>query len=302
MSKNYYDVAAVREALTSVVPSVNPVFEKNGEINWKKTADLMDFMIAGGAKVLLLTYGDSLVSALSIEETVKFNELMADVAAGRVMTISCAPKMTQKEEIAFAERMRDKGLDVHIPMFNDWAGSMDHVLMAECFRQIGKIMPVMLLSAMDGGGLPHSLYPLVTPEDGIVAVKDDKPMPYGRELGHLIRDKFAFLSGGTASMFLEEVPYGADGYLSVFARCFPQVGQEFWKAYTSGDIKEAARVIEVYELPVQRMWDKAHFDAVMHAMQELAGVGTRWRRAPYSSLNDGQMEQVADMLKGLKLI
>lgn len=298
----YYDVNAVREALTSVVPSVNPVFEENGDIDWKKTADLMDFMIEGGARTLLLTYGDSLVSSLTFEESVKFNETLKDVANGRVMTISCGPKLQWKEQISYAEHMKEKGLDVHIPMFNDWGGSLDHTLLAECYKEIGKIMPVMILTAMDGGGLPLSLYPLLSPLDGIVAVKDDRAMPYGRDLGGLIRDKFAFLSGGTASMFLEEAPYGADGYLSVFGRCFPKVGQAFWKAYNEGNLKEAVRIIEFYELPVQKIWDEMNFDAVMHGMQELAGVGTRYRRAPYGTLSGEQMEKLKAMLQKMNLI
>jgi len=302
MSNRYYEVEAVREALTSVVPSVNPVFEKDGEINWKKTADLMDFMIEGGAKTLLLTYGDSLVSSLSVEETLKFNEILVDVGKGRVMTVSCSPMISMKEHLTFAERMKEIGADVYIPMFADWGGSQDFRLLAECYRTLGKLMPLMVLTTVEPAGLPYEFFSLISPGDGLVAVKDDKAMPYGADLGPVIRDKFAFLSGGTASMFLEEVPYGADGYLSVFGRCFPKVGQDFWKAYTAGDMAEARRLIEYYEDPVQKIWDELHFDAVMHGMQELAGVGTRWRRAPYGSLSDEEMEKLADMLRQIGLL
>lgn len=293
---DYYDVERVRKALSGPVPSVNPVFEKDGTINWKKTDDLMDFMVESGAKTLLLTFGDSNLHLLSEAETLEFNQHMISVAGGRAMTIACSKRWTQPLQLEFAQKMKEAGADVVIPFYPDWAGSASADRLAECFKEIGAILPVMILSALEGRGTPLSVYEKLTPEDGIVAVKDDSPMPYGMELGHRIREKFAYLSGGTASMFLEEVPYGADGYLSVYARCFPEFAKEFWKTYQSGTIREAAAVVEKYEFPLMRIWDEMHFDAVHHGLQEIAGVGTRYRRAPYVELTDEQMEKLRAMI------
>lgn len=298
----YYDVAMVREAITSPVPSVNPVFTKDGEIDWDKTAGLMDFFIQTGSKAILLTFGDSNLHILSDDEIAQFNKCMADTAAGRVMTISCSGRWNHDKNIAFARFVSEAGCDIHIPFYPDWAASCDAALLAQCFRDIGKIMPVMLLTAIEGRGIPFPTIEALTPADGIVAVKDDVPMPYGRDLGYRIRDKFAFLSGGTASGFLAEVPYGADGYLSVYARCFPQISDEFWKTYKTGTLLQAAKVVEKYELPLRDLWNSMHFDAVNHALQELAGVGTRYRRAPYSSLTDEQMEKLKELIKSFGVI
>ena len=40
-------------------------------------------------------------------------------------------------------------------------------------------------------------------DPGIVGVKDDVASPYGRRLGSIIREKFAFMSGGTAGFFMD---------------------------------------------------------------------------------------------------
>jgi hypothetical protein len=40
----------------------------------------------------------------------------------------------------------------------------------------------------------------------------------------------------------------------------------------------------------------------MHAAFELAGIYKRWRRKPYYSLNDQEMEALADFLKKLTLL
>lgn len=301
MSGKYKDAATVREALSSPVPSVNPVFCENGDIDWEKTKGLIDFFIETGSKALLITYGDSLLSVLDDEEIYQLNKLMTDTAAGRAMTIACGGCWDLKRHKALAEAMKDAGADLYIPYFPDWAQSADAALLTGCFKEIGKIMPVMLLTAMGGRGIPYQVFDALSPNDGIFAVKNDTPMPYSKELGYRIRDKFAYLSGGTASFFLEEYPYGADGYLSVYARCFPEVSDLFWKTFKENGIKESAAVIEKYELPVRRFWDKAHFAAVTHAMQEIAGVGSRYRRTPYSSLTDAQMEELKALLCGLNV-
>lgn len=296
------DKDSVRAAISRPVPSVNPVFTKKGDIDWKKTEDLIDFMIQNGAKALLLTFGDSNLSLLSEKEVLEFNRRFVSVTAGRAMTITCSKRWTQPLQREFAQAMKETGADLYIPYFPDWGGSADAERLAECIRELGGIMPVMILSALEGRGTPLSVFDQLTEKDGVVAVKDDTPMPYGMELGYRIREKFAFLSGGTASMFLEEAPYGADGYLSVYARCFPEVSEKFWKAYTGKSIKDAASIVEKYELPLLRIWDKMHFDAVNHALQEIAGVGTRYRRSPYSELTEEQMEELRSMLKGANVI
>ena len=39
-----------------------------------------------------------------------------------------------------------------------------------------------------------------------------------------------------------------------------------------------------------------HFSAAIQGMYEVAGLGSRWRRSPYSSLTDAQMEILRQFL------
>ena len=105
----------------------------------------------------------------------------------------------------------------------------------------------------------------------------------------------AYLSGGRAFNFLDTAAYGADGYLSVYARMYPQVSNAFWQAYTSGDMKEAIALVEKYDIALFVDFiakNGLDFSAVIQGMYETAGVGSRWRRFPYSSLTDAQMEKL----------
>jgi len=44
------------------------------------------------------------------------------------------------------------------------------------------------------------------------------------------------------------------------------------------------------------------FDAALHGVYELFGVAERWRRKPYYSLNDPEMERLTQSMKDLGLL
>ena len=305
LSNPFYEVDRVRQALRGPVPSVSPCFLENDELDWDGIADNIEFLIASGAGTLLLTYGDSLLSILTDEENDALTRFVAERAGHRAMVVGCGRKWPLKQSLQFARHCRDCGADVVIPFAPDWAQHADPELLVEYYRAVGAVMPVMLLSnPMNGRGIPLSVMETLSAQDGIVAVKDDAPAPYGRRLGSVIRDTFAFLSGGTAENFLQTAPYGADGYLSVFMRAFPQVSHRFWEAWENGDTRECVRLIDTYEVSFFRFCaeNHIHFSACIHGMTELAGVCSRRIRMPYSTMTDGQMELLRAYLAGLGLM
>ena len=211
----YYDVSLVKEALSGPVPSVCPSFLPDNELDWDSMANNVDFLIASGAKTLLITYGDSLLSILSDDETCAFARFVTERARHRAMVIGCGRLWPPKQTLEFAEFCKAYGTDVVIPFVPDWAQHSDAGLLVNYFKAVGKIMPVMALTNIGTRGIPCEVSEQLQQEDGIVAIKDDVPLPYGEALGHAIGGRFAFLSGGTAGFFLKEAPYGADGYRRV---------------------------------------------------------------------------------------
>ncbi len=294
MKSKFYDVDRVREVLTSPVPSVTPLFFKDGEIDWKSTGVMVENCIAGGAKALLITFGDSLLTILSDEEVVALNRFVAQVSNGRAMVIAGSKEWNQQQMVEFAQKSREDGCDIFLPFYPNWCGGLDKEAVVACLRELGSVMPVMLLSCMMGG-IPLSMLDKLSADDGIVAIKDDAPWPYASNILPHIRERMAYLSGGRAFNFLMSAPYGADGYLSVYARMYPEVSTAFWKAYTDGNMKEAVALVEKYDIGLFTDFIKKNgldFSAVIQGMYETAGIGTRWRRSPYSSLNDEQMEKL----------
>jgi dihydrodipicolinate synthase/N-acetylneuraminate lyase len=116
----------------------------------------------------------------------------------------------------------------------------------------------------------------------------------------LVRDRWAILSGGQKQNHLDVHPYGCDGYLSTFVTFKPEIARRYWSAIQRGDVVAAAAVIRDFDMPFFKlvMAAKGGFDAGIHGVLELAGICPRWRRPPYYSLSDAELEQLgADMKK-----
>lgn len=304
MKNKYFDVEAVREAIHAApVPSIGTPFLKSGEIDWKSLKTYVDFLVESGAKTLLITPGDSHFALLNDDEQLELNRIVVDVCNHRAMVIGCASRMYHNRMIEFAEKYRDFGGDLMIPFAPEWVNHSSTENLIEYYKACGKIAPTMLLS-LNNGGIPISIYDAVQPGDGIVAVKDDMNLPYGtRALSH-IREKMAYLAGGLMETFLYYAPYGADGYLAVFARAFPQIDRLFWQRYNSGDIKGAAQIIEEYEIPFFKWCEdnNAHWDSGIRGLVEIAGLATRYSRYPFDHLTDEQIESLKHFLIDKKII
>ena len=75
----------------------------------------------------------------------------------------------------------------------------------------------------------------------------------------------------------------------------------YWSAVQAGDWSRAADIIAQYDMPffdfIRTM--QGGFDAAVHGILEISGLAGRWRRKPYYSLNDEEMEVLSDFLKNL---
>ncbi|MEO6873646.1 MAG: dihydrodipicolinate synthase family protein, partial [Opitutaceae bacterium] len=221
--------------------------------------------------------------------------IVVEQNAGRKMVVAAGSWWTD-EAVRFAEYCRSLGVSVFMPLPPNWAGSCTEPTLVDYFEQISRVMPVMLVTAIGPGvSVPLGTVRTLQQRDtGIVAIKDDICGAYGRRLAALNAGRWAFLSGGRKENHLDQFPYGADAYLSLYMRFKPAIAHRYWAAITAGDIPQAVEIINKYDIPFINFCAThgVHFDAVVHGAMELAGLAGRWRRPPYSSLDDDQMEKL----------
>ncbi len=138
----------------------------------------------------------------------------------------------------------------------------------------------------------------------MVAVKDDFGGEFARRLTMQFHEHWAIWAGGTKQGHLDMLPYGCDGYLSTYIMFCPRIAHDYWQAVQEMDLKRAAEIIQRYDWPLFDFVGSltGGFDAGIHGTLELFGVAPRWRRKPYVSLSDEEMERLADFFKGLDLL
>ncbi|MBO9610850.1 MAG: dihydrodipicolinate synthase family protein [Paenibacillaceae bacterium] len=297
------DRERIRHGIQGPISSISTPFDKDGNIDERGLRNCVEYAIAADSGTILLTYGDSLFSVLTDREIGDVTRIVTEQTAGRGLVVGAGNWWTG-ESIRFAAYCREIGVDVFMPLPPNWAGSCTEDTLIAHFEQIADVMPVMLVTALGPGvGVPlPAIARLLERDNGIVAVKDDICGAYGRKLAGMANGRWSFLSGGRKENHLDVLPYGAEAYLSMYMRFMPSVAHRYWAAVETGAISEAASIVQEVDMPFMAFIAELgmNFDAVIHGAMELAGVAERWRRLPYSSLDDAQMERLAQFLERVK--
>ncbi len=297
----------IRAALTSPVPSVSTPFRRDGGLDVDALRGMVDHDIDAGAQTILLTYGDSLYSILTDDEVAEVTRVVAEHAGGRAMVVAADRQWPTSKEVAFAQYAREVGADMLMVLPPDWAASCTVETLVEHYAATADHIPVMVVTnyfmfRSDAFGL-EVLEALASRVPGVMAVKDDVCGEFARKMGLLLHDRLALISGGQKQNHMNALFYGCDGYLSTFMRFHPPIAHAYWQAVRSGRHDDAREVIRTYDIPLfDHLGTYAGgFDAAIHGALELFGVAERWRRKPYYSLSDEEMERLAGFFtdKGL---
>jgi dihydrodipicolinate synthase/N-acetylneuraminate lyase len=301
------DRAWVRRSLSGPISAVHPTFRRDGALDFDGLRAEVEHNLAAGSGVMLLTYGDSLHSLLTDTEVGELLRAVVDQTRGRAMVVAADRQWGTPKEIEYADFAREAGADVLMVLPPYWGGSVTHDSLVDHYRAVSEHIPVMLVTALFYGNQAMGLKVIRTLADtvpNIVAIKDDVVGEFARKMAGIVHERWAVLSGGQKQNHLDLHPYGCDGYMSTFLHFMPEIPHAYWRAIQAGDLAAAASIIEAYDQP---WFDLAlgidgNFDAMFHASQEVFGISGRWRRPPYHSLTDAEMERVRAMYAALPRI
>lgn len=287
----------VREALTGPIASLTTPFTRDGDIDYPGLRKLIDRNLEGGTKSALLTYGDSLFSLMTDDEIADVTRVVANHTGKRGLAVAADGGWWTGKTVEFARYCREVGADVLMVKPPIWGASETVDTLVAHYEAIAAEISVMLVTnvwANDAARGLKTIEVLLDKVDGIVAIKDDVGGQFARQMTAMASDQWAVFAGGQKQNHLDMVHYGASGYMSTFVSFYATVTHEYWSAVERGDWTAAAKVIEEHEWPfftyIAGM--QGGFDAGMHGLLELSGIAGRWRRNPYYSLNDQEMEEL----------
>ena len=297
-----------RAHLTGPISSIGTPFNEDGSVDYDGLRNQIDVVLAGGSKTVLLTAGDSHYICLSEAEIAEVTRVSAEHTAGRGMVVAADRYYDTKHSIEFAGFAKDVGADVLMVLPCNWAHSCTPETIVEHYLAVAEHIPVMIVTGLFSPMGPA--FALETIEktldrcERVVAIKDDMCGTFAHDLCLLAHERCAIIAGGMKRNHMNMWPYGGTGYLSAFVTYNPAVSSAYWRAVEATDIPAAVKIIREKENP----WlehlkaTPGGLDAAIHGMLELLGLAKRYRRRPYHTISDEQLQKLADGLRELELL
>ena len=157
----------VRALLDGPVNSLPTIFTESGEIDWDGTRAVIDKSLEGDCNVIMLTWGDSLISLLTDDEIAELHRVVAEHVNGRALTIACDNQWGLNKAVEFGRYVRELGFDLYMVRPADWARGTPETL-ADFYKACGREAPVMFV-----GDVPIRTLELVSDDPNMWAFKED---------------------------------------------------------------------------------------------------------------------------------
>ena len=302
------DQDEVRAHLTGPVSSVVMPFNKDGSVDDDGLRNFVDASIAGGSRSIILTAGDSHYCCMTHEEIAHVTKVTCEHTAGRALVVAADYFYGTALAVEFAKFAKAEGADIYMLLPATWASGVTEESLSDHFAAVGEIMPVMAVTALFHGFSDqfalNTLRLALEKSTNMVAIKDDRGGSFVQDMCLQFNERCAIFAGGSKRHHLLMMPFGCDGYMSKFVTFRPELSDRYWNAVVANDLATMREVLRDYELP---LWEYMKaipegWNAGSHALLEAYGIGQRWRRPPYTSIDDETMEKFVEFLKSRKML
>ena len=289
-----------KSLLSVPIPSISTPFMPDGAIDYAHLETMVERYLEWGHSVLMLTAGDSHFACMTDREIADVTFAVLRQVNHRAAVIVADRYFATPAAREFAAEVKRRGADCYMAMPPDWGFSSTPESLVAHYREIGGILPVMVVTNVFaprgpmGFGLEVCRRLLDVPE--VVAVKDDVCGPFGRAMTSMLSGEKAIVSGGQKQNHFDLAAYGAVGHLTTFGRFQPEPAREYWYACARGDLAVARQIIRRIDMPYSSLISgfRGGFNAGIYGSLELAGLARRCRRAPYETISDADLEKLRD--------
>ncbi len=297
-----------KEELAGPCVSVKTPFDKNGNIDYNALSLQIEAGIESGTSAVVLTYGDTLFTLLSEREIADLTKKCAEIVNKRVMLVAATGVWSTGQTKEFAAYAEKSGADMLMVMPPDWEGSGTIDSIVQHFSLASQHIPVMVadnfLTRRSPAFALQFIKKLYDNVPQVVALKDDVTGSLIQNISLITRDRWALIAGGQKQNHINMLPYGVDGYFSLMTTFNPALSKIYWNAIRDNRLDMAISIVRDFDIPLFNylLALEGSFDAGIHGMLEIAGLGKRYRRAPYHSLTDEQMEKLKEFLISIQYI
>ena len=301
MSTAFNDIKSrLQGSMVALVTPMHP----NGDVDYKRLADLIDWQIEQGTHCLVAvgTTGES--ATLSMQEHSDLIRYYVDYVAGRVPVIAGTGANNTAEAIKLTQDAKEAGADCALlvaPYYNKppQEGLYQH------YRAIAEAvdMPQMLYNVPGRTvvDIAQETAERLADIDNIVAIKDATgSTERGKALITALGDRMVVLSGDDGTS-LELMNFGGKGNISVTANVAPKAMSETFSAALKGDMQAAKLAHDPIAHLHKDLFVQSSPIPVKYALNKMGKIDTGIR-LPLVWLEEQYHSQIDDALTKARLL
>lgn len=281
-----------------VMPALMTEMKEDGTLDLEATGRHVESCLAAGCEgfVMLGTLGEN--SSLTVDEKASVVAAAVEAAAGRVPVLSGVAEYTTDFAIESAKRMQKAGAAglMALPCMvyeQDPREAITH------FRTLARAvdLPIMIYNNRVSYKVdlsPEDFADLAS-EENIVAVKESSHD--SRRMTDMINrlgNRYKLFCG-VDDLVLENVLFGAVGWVSGMANCFPAESVRLLQLAEAGKVEEA---LELYRwfMPVLHLDTAVKLVQYIKLANKMTGEGSEWVRAPRLTLVGEERKKVETII------
>lgn len=237
------DYSAIKEKLRgSICPVITP-FKANGDIDFEKQRDLINYQIENGSHGISVTGTSGEPSSLTVEERVQVMENAMKAIDGRVPFAPGTGSVNHEETLYLTQKAKDMGADaamVIVPYYN----KPNQDALYKHFKHVADAVDIPIIIYNIPGRTAvnmevSTMARLAKDCNNIIGVKEsNKDFEHvNRVLKYCGRDFLLF--SGIELLCYPMLSIGGAGSISATANVEPKLVAEMHDAYFAGDIERA---------------------------------------------------------------
>lgn len=286
------------------VAIVTPM-KANGEVNYEKLGELLEFQIAGGTDAVIICGTTGEASTLSHEEHLECIRYTVDKVAKRIPVIAGTGSNSTETAIYLSKEAEKAGAD-GLLLVTPYYNKATQRGLAAHFTETAKAVdiPAILYNVPSRTGcniLPETVAGLVKEVDNIIGIKDATGnIGQTMQTMHLCQGEIDLYSGND-DQIVPILSVGGKGVISVLSNVVPKETHDICAKFFEGDGKGSLELQLKYLPLVNNLFSEVNPIPVKAALN-LMGMEVGPLRLPLTEMEDAHKAKLAEVMKSLGVI
>ena len=280
---------ATRARVQGPVYPIPPAYDASGALDAGAVARYVAYLCEHGAKAVMVTAGTSRLNALTVEECVRLNRVVAEAAGPDILCIGATPPFGSLEHAADMVR-RATGDGCHAVLLyypERHYGDEVYGYYAGIAERTGAALMIHGVPLASGRGRGDAGYSMALLQrlaeiDGLVGIKEefgDENFRY--KLAVRLGDRLpCIVAGGSMRKFLSCALFGTPSWLVGVGSFVPEVEERFYAHFQAGEFAEALAIVTDIEEPLFDIAMPMGWHVAMRALLDIMGLMPGREREP----------------------